>query len=269
MFGIKSRLRQRTPREPLWVISTGCTSALISQELQYKRDLQSTFLVPITTGFSFFLCLSIVKWIGWFNFNIRLESNLETPFSPSNSKMKLSSKNTSQPALACLVWYLLFKKLTATEMYSSSRGLTKSTNALPLAILHDKYLLLGSSPLAALLKAPLYLVPDFDWPRLSEPEMSMPGPALLFEVTVIPFLTEGMVLIMSPRMPSLLSFSMIWFLSSLPKLGSFATADLMVSKNLCFSRWSLTSVLTYSICAPEILFELFYIEDCIFEFKLF
>ena len=83
-----------------------------------------------------------------------------TPFSPSNSKINVSSKKTSQPALACLVWYLLFKKLTAIEMYSSSLGLTKSTNALPLDILQDKYLLFGSRPLV-LLKDVLYLVPAF------------------------------------------------------------------------------------------------------------
>lgn len=89
-----------------------------------------------------------------------------------------------------------------------------------------------------------------DLPWLSLADKSIWGPAL-FAVTVMPFFTDGIELMMSPRIPSLLSFSMIWFRSNLARFGSLATAVLIISKNLCFSRCSLTRCLTYSICAPD------------------
>jgi hypothetical protein len=70
--------------------------------------------------------------------------------------------------------------------------------------------------------------------------------------------------IISASIPSLLSFSINYYLSSLARFGSFDTADLMVSKNLCFSKWSFTKVFTYSIWAPEI-FWLFYNDAFIFK----
>ena len=149
-LGVKSRFIKKIPRDPWWVMSTGKTWALISIELHFKRSLQSTFFVPITTGFSFLLCRRTVKWIGWFSLSIKDESNLLVPWSPSNSKMNVSSKLTSHAALCYLVWNLFLRKLTATLTYSSSLGLTKSTSALPPTRLQQRYLLLGSSDLVPL-----------------------------------------------------------------------------------------------------------------------
>ena len=145
MWGARSRFKAIIPREPWCVKSTGLISGHTSIELFANRLLQSMFFVPMTTGFSFFLCLRIVKWSGWFNYIIKLASNFDVPCSPSNSKTKVSLKAISQAALTCLLWYLSFKKLTAIDICSSSLGLTKSTNALAWTILQHKCLLFGSS----------------------------------------------------------------------------------------------------------------------------
>ena len=128
------------------------------------------------------------------------ESNLEVPYSPSNSKMKVSSKWMSHPAFECFVWNLFFKKLTAIEMYSSSLGFTKSTKALPLTMLQLRYLLFGSRGLIPDLNFLVELPPGADLPKLSEAERSPEA---------LRFFFVGIEAIMSPRIPSLLSFSII------------------------------------------------------------
>lgn len=129
------------PREPLWVKSTGRISAFISAELQNSNFLHSIFLVPITTGFSFFLCLNIVKYIGEFNLRRILLSILELELSESKSKWNISSKLNSHAEATNLVWYLFFKNVREIDIYSSSRGFTKSTKAFPQTTLQLRYLL--------------------------------------------------------------------------------------------------------------------------------
>ena len=129
------------PREPLWVKSTGRISAFISAELQKSNFLHSIFLVPITTGFSFFLCLNIVKWIGELSLRRILLSIFEFELSESKSKWNVSSNTNSHSAATNFVWYLFFKNVRDTDIYSSSLGFTKSTNALPQTMLQLRYLL--------------------------------------------------------------------------------------------------------------------------------
>jgi hypothetical protein len=202
-LGTRSRYSMMTPSVPLCVMSTGWISALTSTELLCSKDLHSMFLVPITTGFSFFRWRRMVKCRGWLSSSIKLGSNFEVPYSPSNSKIKVSSKAISQPARVCLVWNLFFKKLMATDTCSSSRGLTKSTKARAFTILHERYLLLGSrdfKPLYDFLPA----VCTARAPRLSEADSST---ELYF--TVYAFFYRGMVAMISQSIPSLFSFSII------------------------------------------------------------
>ena len=122
------------------------------------------FLVPITTGFSLFLCLNIVKWIGELSFINTLLSILEFEFSLSKSKLNYSSKLNSQDADTCFVWYLFFKKLMAMEMNSSSLGFTKSTKAFPQTMWHEMYLLFLSKVISFF----NYFFGLFALPKLSE-----------------------------------------------------------------------------------------------------
>ena len=238
-----------TPREPRCVKLIGRISALTSIWLQWRAGRQSMFFVPSTTGFSFTRCFKIVTWIGQFSFNSIEGSNLTSSLSPTNSNMKVSSKIGSLEACTIQVLNLFFRKLTVTESYSSGRILTKSTNALPRTTEQLMYRLLGSRSFAFIIRR--WLGATVGRPllcRLSLFERELltwtaPPAALL-----IGFLFVGICWRISFKTPSDLSFSIIWFLSSLLSFGSLATALLSPSKNLCFSRCCLITPLTYSIC---------------------
>ena len=197
-----------------------------------------------------------------------LGSNLTLPDWPSNSRMKVSLNSSSQPALTFLVWYLFLMKLMERLTYSSSLGLTKSTNALPLTIWHWRCLLLGSNYFTLLALVGWLVLPApgklSDWDT-SAPRVAKGFPELWF---VARLLGIWILSSMCPRTPSLFIFSIIYPLSILARLGSLLKAVLRCSTSFILWTWSWMSVLAYSYWAPERLgFCYFSIFNYLFKFS--
>ena len=167
--------------------------------------------------------------------------------------MKVSLNSSSQPALTFLVWYLFLMKLMERLTYSSSLGLTKSTNALPLTIWHWICLLFGSNDLTllALVGWLVLAAPG----KLSDCETSIPPPRVAkgFPPLWLAARLLGTWMLSSiwPRTPSLFIFSIIYPLSILARFGSLLKAVLRCSTSFILWTWSWIRVLAYSYCAPE------------------
>ena len=218
------------------------------------------FLVPKTIAFSFFRYLHIVKCTCWFSLSRIVGSNLvyKSPLSEKSNRNDPSSslKYTSVWVGCAPVENRCFKKLTVAYTYSSSLGFTKSTRAFKWTSLIDRYRLFGSSVYCLLVWASLAcnvegvlassLFASY-WCCLCA--CISRGVALALP----PFCSWiGRVLMMSVRIPSLLIFSSIWFLSTVASRGSFATASRSWSKNFDFSKCWEIAALTESSCEFEI-----------------